>query len=246
MASLYTMQAVKKGYIGLSFSNGVPQLVPPGGLEVALGANPLSIAAPAHCDFLVVDMSTTAVTFAKIKKYADKRADLPKGWALNKKGEVEQDPDKAMIFKKLCPLGAEQSHKGFGLALLVEVLSGVLADSNYGSKIPNTLGKCKCEPLNLGHGFIAINPEKFVPNFATRLSKLLNQLRDMESAECTKSILVPGDRERMHMKKVDSEGGIRYSRDQLEVLETLSRKLCVPFLEISVSLAQVRQNKKKS
>lgn len=63
----------------------------------------------------------------QIKQYEKKKAELPKGWALNRKGQAEQDPERAMIFKKLSPLGGEQKQKGYALALLVEALSGLLA-----------------------------------------------------------------------------------------------------------------------
>ncbi|KAJ8916329.1 hypothetical protein NQ315_005024 [Exocentrus adspersus] len=107
--------------------------------------------------------------------YDDLNIQLPRAWTLNKNIKLD-------IGEK--PLTGQQDYKNIGTNLLVEVLTGILADSNCGPNIPiqkdSKEKNKKREPLNLGHNFIAINPEMFVPNFATRLSRFLNRLRNLE------------------------------------------------------------------
>ncbi|KAJ8943989.1 hypothetical protein NQ314_009572 [Rhamnusium bicolor] len=135
MASMYSLQAARKGYIGLSFSNCSPLMVPTNAKNVALGTNPLTIAAPGEsCDVMVVDMSTTASAIGAIEIHRTRGSKIPEGWALNSEGKPETDPEKVLADPRLMPLGGKENHKGYGLALLVEVLSGLLAGIDFKSK----------------------------------------------------------------------------------------------------------------
>ncbi|XP_074034209.1 uncharacterized oxidoreductase YjmC isoform X2 [Leptinotarsa decemlineata] len=227
VGQIYTVQAMNKGFIGFSFTNTSPVMVPTNAKKVALGTNPLSLAAPGeNCDGLVVDMSTTAVSLGKIEMYRRRKEKIPEGWALNEQGKMETDPEVAVKAKRLMPLGHTASHKGVGLALIVEVCSGLLSDSKYGPNI-RTWGQLPAAQADLGHGFIAINPKNFAPGFEHRLSDLLNSIRKMEPADPKHPVMVPGDYEHSVMKKIDEQGGIIYPKTLLDVIDKLVKELGV-------------------
>lgn len=220
---VYALQAINKHMIGMTFTNTSPLMVPPGAKEPVLGTNPLAIGAPGlDDDSFLLDMATTTVAVGKIELAKRKGISIPEGWALNEDGQTETNPTIAFNKPKLTPIGG---YKGYGLGMLVEVLCGILSGSNYG---PN-IGKWGApqQVSNLGHCFIAINPKMFADGFETRMSDLMNLIRRMTPAQPDKPVLVPGDPERIHMEKVNKEGGLRYTQDQLKINAELASELKV-------------------
>ncbi|CAG9821239.1 unnamed protein product [Phaedon cochleariae] len=227
----YSMQAMEKGFIGMCFTNTSPVMVPTGAKKVALGTNPLSLAAPGECgDSFVADFATTAVSLGKIEIHKRDNKKIPEGWALNDQGKQETDPAIALKAKKLMPLGATSSYKGTGLALIVEIFCGLLADAKYGPNV-RFWGQMPPEEANLGQSFLAINPENFAPGFGHRLSDLLNYIRKLEPADPKHPVMVPGDPEKLHMKIIEEQGGIIYPKSIMDVVEKLSKELCVQIIE---------------
>ncbi|XP_057653836.1 (2R)-3-sulfolactate dehydrogenase (NADP(+))-like [Diorhabda carinulata] len=223
----YTEKAVRQGLIGMAFTNTSPVMVPAGAKQVCLGTNPISIAAPAECgDSLVVDMATTAVSVGKIEMHRRKKQKIPPTWALDEHGKPTTDPEVAMKNRRLMPLGGDVSYKGTAFALMTECLSSIIADAAYGPNV-RLWGIKSTEPANLGHGFIAIDPDKFLPGFKKRLSDLLNFIRHMEPADPKHPLLIPGDAERANMKRTDQLGGIIYTPSHLKMLEKLTKQFNV-------------------
>lgn len=129
------------------------------------------------------------------------------------------DANIACESNRLTPLGGAENtsgYKGYGLAVIVEVLSGILAGSDYGPHVREWLKTDRV--ANLGQGFFAINPECFAPGFKDRMSDLMGFLRNMEPVEADKPVMVAGDPEKAHMAKVDNDGGITYHENQLKAL----------------------------
>lgn len=115
------------------------------------------------------------------------------------------------------PLGGSElnsGYKGYGLCHMVELFCGVLGGANFGSNI-RKWGATDCA-ANLGQCFVAINPECFAPGFKDRVSQLNDMLRSLEPFDNTKPVLVAGDPEKIQMKLVDKEGGIRYHINQIK------------------------------
>lgn len=218
ISGYYSLMAMEKGMIGFSCTNTSPIMVPTRSKQSALGTNPLSLGMPARDgDEFVLDMATTAVALGKVELARRKEEKIPEGWALDGKGKVTTDPNEALVTDTLLPLGGEEKnsgYKGYGLATMVEVLCGVLSGSEFGPNIRKWRGD-KHKIANLGHCFMAINPEVFAPGAKDRLSQLLKQLRELPKAG-EKPIMVAGDPERTAMAKVDSEGGITYHPNQIQ------------------------------
>ncbi|XP_018574231.1 uncharacterized protein LOC108913209 isoform X2 [Anoplophora glabripennis] len=229
IAGIYALQAAKKGFMGLSFTNTSPCMVPTRAKDAALGTNPLSFAAPGlNGDSFVLDMATTCVAMGKIEIQERKGHPIPEGWALNSQGKIETDAKVAREASRMLPLGGEEinsGYKGYGLALMVEILCGILSGSAYGPNIPRW-GSHKVI-ANLGQAFIAIDPNNFVPDFEGRLTTLMDYLRNMAPVESDKPVLVHGDPERTHMSEVDKRGGLCYVSNQLEANAQLAKRLKV-------------------
>ena len=224
----YTLMAMEKNMIGFTCTNTSPLMAPTRSSKSALGTNPLSLGMAASCDDeVVLDMATTAVALGKIELAMRKGEKIPDGWALGSDGKSTTDPKIALENFLLMPLGGPEKHsgyKGYGLALMVEVLCGVLSGSAYG---PNIRQWKKEEKIaNLGHCFIVINPEVFAPGSKDRLAHLLQQLRELPSSE-GKDVMVAGDPERLAMAKVDKRGGIQYHENQIKHAEEFAKEIGV-------------------
>lgn len=116
---------------------------------------------------------------------------------------------------RLVPLGSFENqgvYKGYGLAMMVDVLAGVLSGANYGPKVPvwNKLGEN--EIMNVGHCFIVINPEAFAPGFHDKLKWLAGYIRNLEPIDPKYPVCIPGDKERQFKAKTMNAGGVRYNK----------------------------------
>ncbi|XP_046393159.1 uncharacterized oxidoreductase YjmC-like [Ischnura elegans] len=226
MAGWYSMRAADKGFVGITCSNSSPLAVPHRGKKAVLGTNPISVAAPGNNDSFVLDMATTAVSLGKIDIQRAENAKIPAGWAQDFEGKETTNSDTAMIAGCLIPLGRTEEtsgYKGTGLALMVEILCGILSGANYGpfiKKLKSTTG-----PANLGQSFIALDPSAFAPHFEDRLSHLLEVIRTSQPVDPTKPILVAGDPERIHMSQVTCRGGLLYHHGLIRSLLKLAMDL---------------------
>lgn len=224
----YTMMAMDQDLIGFNCTNTSPLMVPTRSVKAALGTNPLSLGmATGDGDEFVLDMATTAVALGKIELAIRKGEDIPEGWALDSDGKVTRNAEKAFDASLLMPLGGTEQnsgYKGYGLALMVEILCGILSGSQFGPNIrPWKTGD---RIADIGHCFMAINPEVFASGSKERLSTLLKQLRNLPVAG-EEPVLIAGDPEKQHMRKVDKEGGITYHPNQLKVSEEFAKHMGV-------------------
>ena len=128
-AGYYAIRAAEAGMVGVSTTNSEPFVVPYGGVDHALGTNPIAIAAPTPDGIWDTDMATSQVAVNKIFNARDEGRTIPEGWGVDEEGRTTTDPGKVYA---AVPLGG---YKGYALALLVEVLSGVLSGSGVGHGI---------------------------------------------------------------------------------------------------------------
>ncbi|MBI4242004.1 MAG: Ldh family oxidoreductase, partial [Candidatus Rokubacteria bacterium] len=133
----YSMMALPHGLVGIAMTNSfVPAMVPTFGRKAMLSTNPLSVAVPAGTEPpFVLDMATTTVAIGKLTIASRWGKRIPEGWALDEQGHPTHDPDVALKNRFLTPLGGTRelgSHKGYGLGVLVDILSGVLPGAVYG------------------------------------------------------------------------------------------------------------------
>ena len=228
IGAYYALMAIEQNMIGFTCSNASPLMSIPRSCKAALGTNPISLGMGGACDDqFVLDIATTTTSLGNIELAMRKREQIPSHWALGPDGKPTNDPKLALDTARLMPLGGachSGGYKGYGLALMVEVLSGILSGSEYGPNIRRQ--KRKDRIANLGHCFIAINPEVIAPGAPERLASLLQQLRELPR-DGDKCILVAGDAERIAMEKVDKEGGIEYHENQIKDAEEFAQKIGV-------------------
>jgi LDH2 family malate/lactate/ureidoglycolate dehydrogenase len=190
----YLRRCSDAGLVGLAFTNTPPAMAPPGTDTPYLGTNPISAGFPTSAEPVIVDMATSLVARGHILRAARVGEPIPEGWAVDAEGQPTTDPEKA-IGGGLLPMGG---HKGFALALLVEILSGVLSGAAVGPEVAGTFAASDRES-NVGHCFMAIDPDALGPGFVKRMDRLTADLRQLGGH-------VPGDRRHSERARRLEEG----------------------------------------
>lgn len=231
MAGFWAKKAAEKGFIGMAFTNTSPLLAPTRSKQAALGTNPLSVVAPgSDGETFYLDMATTSVAVGKIEMQMRKGEKLPSGWAQGPDGKETQDAHLAYTTACLMPLGGKEEtsgYKGYGLAAMVELFCGISSGSNYGHNIRSWSHSGEGGPANLGHCFVAVDPENFAPGFGDRLTDCMQHWRELEPTDKNLPVLAPGDKEKKAAQITDSKGTVSYVKQQLESSEALAKKLVV-------------------
>lgn len=211
IAGFYALMALKEGMIGLSLTNSQPLVAPTYGRTAVLGTNPIALAAPSgkHYPYLL-DMATSAVSYGKIQIYEKKHEHIPIGWGIDEDGQVTNDPSKIKPggHGALLPLGGMDvtaGYKGFGLALLVEVLCSMLSGGNF---LTHVGGPGKPDPTGVSHFFMAINIEAFRPlvDFKDSMDQMIEMVKNSPIAVGRDEILVAGEKEFEYAKYNEKHG----------------------------------------
>lgn len=236
-AGYYAKIAADAGLVGLVTSTTPGKsVVPTRSARPLLGTNPLAFAAPsgdADAPFLL-DMSTSTVAMNKVKVYDYRGQDLPKGWVLDGSGEPVTDSHAAFAQLRaeehggLSPLGGTESlssYKGYGLALMVQILAGALAGATF-APLKDPAG-----PDNIGHFCLAIDPGFFgdPKQFTASVSDILDTLRTEPAVSPERPVLVPGDNERS-VRAERLESGIPLSDALIGQVKDICSKTEAAFL----------------
>ncbi len=232
IAGWYALRAAKAGLIGISLSNTSPLVAPTRARQPLIGTNPIALAAPAgRFGAFCLDMATSTVPRGRIEVAARRGELLPVGWAIDAEGRPATTPE-AALGGALHPLGGSEAtggHKGYGLALAVDLLTGVLAGASFG---PNIVGLFSTEgPSDLGQTFIVIDPAAVdAPGaFERRLEGYLEQLVEAPTVpDAPGRVLVPGEPEAEAEHRSD-ERGVMLDAVHAERLTELGDRLGAPF-----------------
>ena len=213
-AMYFTRQAAEAGCIGFLSTNASPAIAPWGGRKKMIGNNPWSIAAPAgrHAP-MMLDIANTAVARGKIYLARQRGERIPLGWAFDRDGVPTQDPQ-AAIDGLIQPMGG---HKGYGISLMMDVLSGVLTGSAFASDVH---GPYQAEHRSgCGHFAMAIHVEALLPlsAFNARMEALVEQLKSAPRASGHEAIYYPGE--------IEALEGARNARDGLVLPDETRRDL---------------------
>jgi LDH2 family malate/lactate/ureidoglycolate dehydrogenase len=180
--------AAKQGMVSLAMSNSFPKVVAHGGTKAVLGTNPFAFGAPRQNDEnLMVDFATSSLAGSTVREYLGKGELLPEGLAVLPDGKPLSDP--ARIGEgALMPFGGA---KGYGVALMVEVLAGILTGSGFSHSVKSTYSNFT-DNSDSGHCLIAIDIEKWMPMvaFYHRLEALVQLLK---ASSPTDGVLLPGE-----------------------------------------------------
>ncbi len=200
-AAPFPTWAAKQGFIAVAAANVVPLMPAPGGRSKTLGTNPFCFAAPTGLSYpLVFDMATSAIAGFKVRILAQQGKSVPHGLVFNAEGQSTTDPGDLDRGGSLAPIGG---YKGFGLALMVEVLAGVLTGAQFGQNAGVVNGR-------EGHFFMALNPEIFMPRqeFTERMDELLRWVKSGERIEGVDEIVYPGERGQRRAAELTQSGQV--------------------------------------
>lgn len=229
----YTSMATHENLLGMASTNTSPLVAPTRGQATVFGTNPIAVAANGNGqDGFILDMSTSSVAVGKIEMQLRKGEQLPsKGWALGKDGQPTLDAHEAFYNGKgLMPLGGEEinsGYKGYGLGMVVDILCAVLSGANYGHHVRHWQDYSN-QVANLGHFFVALDPQFFAPGFSDRLQELMDHLRQLTPVDPDKPVLVPGDPEKIALSELQlANNAIFYTNNHILTYRELAQKLNV-------------------
>jgi L-2-hydroxycarboxylate dehydrogenase (NAD+) len=238
IAGYYALKAVERDMIGWSMTNSSRGVAPLWGGERMLGTNPIAVAFPAGSEPpIVVDMATSAVAYGKIEIAHREGKSIPEGWAIDREGRPTTDPKAMMDGGALLPLGSvreQGGHKGYALALMVDVLSAVLPGANWGPFAPSFVLRgerpTRQVGLGIGHLFGAMRVDAFrdPQEFKAQVDELVRALRATRPAPGTSGPLIPGDPERAAEEERRNQG-IPLLPAVIEELREVSRQTGVAF-----------------
>jgi ureidoglycolate dehydrogenase (NAD+) len=220
--AFYAMRAAEQGMVAMAMTNTEPLVIPHGGAEPALGTNPICLAAPSSGGIFNLDMATSQVAMNRIWNARDEGRPIPEGWGVDAEGRPATD---AAAVTAAMPLGG---YKGYGLALMVEVLTGVLAGAGVRHGVGQLYGG-DGERQDTGHFHLALDPERTVgrERFAAVLGGLLGELRAIPPAPGFDEVLAPGDPED-RARAERERSGVPIEPALWGTLCELSRELEVP------------------
>ncbi|MCU6599982.1 ureidoglycolate dehydrogenase [Peribacillus frigoritolerans] len=195
--SYFVQKAADAKLIGIAMSHTDKIVVPFGGKTSFLGTNPIAYGVPAKTKKpYILDMATSNVAWGKILQAREEGKEIPEGWGVDENGAAVTDPNKVV---SLSTFGGP---KGYGLSVIVDVFSGLLAGAAFGphiGKMYDDLDKKR----KLGHYFCVINPSFFTVTdiFLEQMDQMIEELKQVEPAPGFDRVYVPGEIEQINEEK---------------------------------------------
>jgi len=202
--SPYSYLAAEEGFASMIGSNATTTIAPWGGSDARLGNSPLGLGVPgADGAHFMLDMAMSVVARAKIRNALKAGESIPDTWGTDKYGRKTTDP-KAALDGFLQPIGG---HKGYGLALVVDMFAGVLSNAAYLTHVKSWVD-APDKPQNLGHFFILIDTKRLGSTawLTERMRDFADILHASPAAEEGKPVIVPGEIELRNMARQRSDG----------------------------------------
>jgi L-2-hydroxycarboxylate dehydrogenase (NAD+) len=238
IAGYYVLQALERDLIGWAMTNSTSLVTPLWGMERMLGTNPIAIGFPAKEEPpIVIDMATCSAAFGKIEIARRKQEPIPLGWAIDNQGHNTTNPEDLINGGCLLPLGSDRErggHKGYALAMMVDILCGTLSGANWGPFAPPFALRQVMPPRSvgkgIGHFFGAMRIDGFLDpdEFKRQIDDYIRVFRATKPAPGTKGPLIPGDPER-EAERDRRHTGIPLLLPVVEDLRAISKASGVPF-----------------
>ncbi|MEJ2167669.1 MAG: Ldh family oxidoreductase [Desulfobacterales bacterium] len=200
----YVLMACQEKIIGIACTNAFATMAPTGGLDSVVGNNPLGIGIPVEGgNHFVLDMAMSVSSRGRIRGMAAKGQTIPAGWAITRQGEPTTDPQEALKGLVL-PVG---QHKGYGLAVAIDILCGVLTGAGFGTEVKSLFQEWS-EPQHIGHVFIALDPRRLMDweSFQRRIYELYRELKSVCPIDPDTPVVVAGEMENRMEKERKSAG----------------------------------------
>jgi LDH2 family malate/lactate/ureidoglycolate dehydrogenase len=222
VAAPYARLAAEAGLVGFACTNFVPLVAPPGGRSAVLGTNPFAYGLPAERHHpVVLDVATTVSSMQRVRVAAQQGTPMPDGVIFDHAGRPITDPGAFLKGGLLAPLGYPHApHKGFGLALFIDALSGVLSGAGFAQGVADGAP---------GSFLWALDVEAFLPRqeFLARMDAQLDQVKHGERLPGVEELLVPGERGQRRYLDLTDRGVVPLAPASWQLLATACTSLAV-------------------
>lgn len=201
--SYFVLRAVAKDMIGMAVTHTDKCVAPFGGAKAFFGTNPIAYGFPTkNNDPVVLDMATSNTAFGNILHAKEQGTPIPDDWGIDSEGTPTTDPEKV---EAMTPFGG---YKGYGMALVIDVLTGVLMGAKYGPHITAMYGDYD-KPRELASLMIAIDPSTFtsVDGFKAQMDAMVDELHAQSPAPGFEGVLVAGDPQRI-LQEANLKNGV--------------------------------------
>ena len=230
IAGYYAMMALPHDMIGISLTNSQPLIAPSHSRVALLGTNPIAVAVPAKGERpYVLDMATSIVPIGRITVYQKAEKNVPAGWGIDPQGRVTEDPNQILNGGALLPLGGTdemRGYKGYGLSLLVDLLSGLLSGAAFGCHV----GQSSNSPANVGHFFAAMRIDLFrsAEEFKADMDQYLREIKSAPLAAGEDRILIHGEKE-FEKRAANEKNGVPLMQPVVTMLQDAARDAGIPY-----------------
>jgi len=224
--SWYCNYAASKQLVLLAMTNCEPAMSPEGGYEAFFGTNPIAASFPTGKGFPIkIDLATAGIARGNIIAAQKKGQSIPLGWALDPDGNPTTDASQALLGTVLTMAG----HKGYALALMVELFSGVLSGSAIGPEV-GSMYKNLDRKQDVGHFFCLLNVEAFLEysEYLRRIDETIDRIKATKKRPGVDEILVPGERS-ARKARVNSVEGVPVSDETIAEIEQWCSRLNIAF-----------------
>ena len=216
--SYYCNKAAAQGMILMAMTNCEPSMSPEGASEAYFGTNPLAVSFPTGKGYPVkIDLSTSVVARGNVISAQRRGVSIPLGWGLDAEGNPTTDPEKALMGTVLAMAG----HKGYALALMVEVFSGILSGAAFGAAV-GSMHRNMDRSQDVGHFFCLMDIAAFMEpvEFIARLDRAIDEIKACRKRPGVQEILIPG--ERSHRVRLENlRKGVPLDGETVRELEAL-------------------------
>lgn len=228
ITAFYSLLAAQSEKIGLVISNVAPLMPAVGGKDKIIGNNPISIAAPANGKPIVLDMALSNTSFGKIIYHNEQGMEIPVDWGVDKEGRATTDPEKILNGGLLTAVGGP---KGFGLAVMAEILTGVLSGGNFSKQIPSMYDTERKQSIS--HFMLAIDIKQLLPlgTYYANIDKLTGYIKGSSKAERVEEIFMPGEIE-FAREEDNRHKGVPIGESLLDQLNSLAVELEIEGISI--------------
>ena len=224
----YARRAAEEGLIGFVCTNFNPLVAPPGGRTAVFGTNPFGYGLPAGSHPpVVLDVATTTVAMQEVRLASETGEPLREGLIFDSSGQPSTDAAELFAGGSLASLGSPHApHKGFGLALLVDALGGVLSGSGFARGLPGDAP---------GNFLWALDVEAFMPReeFLARMDAQIAQVKEGERADGVDELVVPGERGERRHRDLTARGELPLGPASWQILRSRCDGLGVPLPDSS-------------
>jgi len=218
----YIKKAVKEEVTAHMYSNAPPTMAPWGGVSPYLGTNPYSFGVPSkEYDPIILDMASSVVARGKIISAAREGKEIPEGWAIDADGFPTVDANSALDGTVLPFAGP----KGYGIALMIDIMAGVLTGANYGGRIPD-LYRDLTRVQNVGVliQLTDIGAFQSTEEYYSRIDTLISEIKNNRKAPTTKEIFLPGEIE-AKTERERLKNGVPIDGKTFQMLEKLGKDI---------------------